>query len=577
MAHPFAPRSCALAVVALLSSVPAGADISGFVRDANTNLPIAGARVHIQADLGGVVATTLVDGSFTLAVNPADPVMIAASVTYDRLAPINYNTRGVMASNGDTGLVIMLPPLPPDNPSYTPQTVDSSCSTCHGTFSAQWATANHALAAQDSWVLDLFSGDGTPGGSAGYVYTDTHPGQTGFCATCHAPMADVFDPGNVMLNEVTDPAALEGVSCVACHQIDSVNENVDALHHLGNATYRFPDGMLVSTLQYVWGPLDDATFGGMRTSYAPIFSDSRFCASCHQYTNPNTGAPGQNTYREWLASPFAVPGPDFRSCQDCHEPGQGNGAVCGLPGQPERPSPQNRSHLFIGATPETLTSSLDLTCETVEEDGQLRVTAEVTNHGQGHSFPTGVSIRNALLVIEATYNGNSLVQAAGPTIPFWADDLVPGQQDGDYAGEPGKGFAKVLEGRINGMGPVERPVLFIDAEGVYSDTLIPSGATDTTEVLFDLPPGIQSGQAVQITARLLYRRAYRAIAVAKGWTETPQGGPVEIEVAAVARDVVVQGGAGVLEIPTASHLGLFLLTLLLAAAGFLRLRRRTAG
>ena len=31
--------------------------------------------------------------------------------------------------------------------------------------------------------------------------------------------------------------------------------------------------------------------------------------------------------------------------------------------------------------------------------------------------------------------------------------------------------------------------------------------------------------------KLLYRRAWRALAVTKGWTQTPQGGPIEIEVA----------------------------------------------
>ena len=119
--------------------------------------------------------------------------------------------------------------------------------------------------------------------------------------------------------------------------------------------------------------------------------------------------------------------------------------------------------------------------------------AEVANFGAGHSFPTGVSIRNAILLVTATLNGQPLPQAAGPTVPFWGSDNVPGDQPGDLAGFPGKGFAKILEGRINGQGPTVRPVLFIDAERVFSNTLIPSGATDTTTIEFQLPSGVPPG------------------------------------------------------------------------------------
>lgn len=70
--------------------------------------------------------------------------------------------------------------------------------------------------------------------------------------------------GAVLLDEVSDAAALEGVSCIACHQVSLVNTSTNALHHPGNATYRFPDGTEFHTQQYVWSPLDDVRFGGMR-------------------------------------------------------------------------------------------------------------------------------------------------------------------------------------------------------------------------------------------------------------------------------------------------------------------------
>jgi hypothetical protein len=204
------------------------------------------------------------------------------------------------------------------------------------------------------------------------------------------------------------------------------------------------------------------------------------------------------------------------------------------------------------------------------------VTASVDNFGAGHSFPTGISIRNAILLVEATLDGQPLVQVAGPTIPFWGSDEVPGEQPGDLADRPGKGFAKVLEGRINGQGPVVRPVLFIDAEGVFSDTLIPSGAIDTTEVEFALPPDFQGQGEVAVTATLLYRRGWRALVVTKGWTTDAHGNPVEIEVARDDLTVPVLG-AGPLEIPAAAPWGLALLGAALAALAAARLARRRSG
>jgi len=393
-------------------------------------------------------------------------------------------------------------------------------------------------------------------------------------------MADVFNPGHTMLDEVADTAALEGVNCVSCHQMDSVDEgNLDALHFLGKSTYRFPDGT-GSTANYVWGPLDDVTFSGMKVSHSTLHASSLVCAACHQYTNPDTGAPGQNTYREWAASPFAVPGSGQRTCQSCHMPAPeaADGTPLCVIVAPDRPADQRRRHVFIGSTPDMLQNNVALTLAADEVAGRVHVAASVNNFGAGHSFPTGVSIRNAILVVRAELNGQPLPQVAGPTVPFWGSDDVPGDQPGDLAGLPGKGFAKVLEGRINGQGPTVRPVLFIDAEGVTSDTLIPSGATDTSIYEFDLPPGVAPGTHVTIQAQLVYRRTFRALQVTKGWTESAHGGPIEIEVANQVADLPVTGvGGSVVEVPTASAAGLCALALALALLGALHLRRKGSG
>lgn len=550
----------------VVAAIPVQAAISGTVRNADTLAPVAGAEVRLQVDPAGPFVLSAADGSFTLPVSPPGTVEITAVVPYNRLAAINYTIAGAQVNDGDTGVNIDLIPIGLDDPAYEPPRAADSCLACHQGHYDEWTTSNHSGAAVDFWVLDLFSGTGSPGGANGFNYRDTHdPGETGFCATCHTPLADVFNPGNTMLDEVTSVGGLDGVSCLACHQIDHVNESVNSLHLLGNATYRFPGGFL--TERYVWGPLKDVSYPGMRSSYNPIFTESRFCASCHQYSAPF----GQTTYTEWQASSFAVPGPGFRSCQDCHMPARIDPEViCDEPFQPERPVGQRHAHTFVGATPELLAQAVELDT-TAELDGDtVRVQANLTNL-VGHSFPTGVSIRNALLVITAAIDGTPLTQTAGPTVPGWANDDVPGTQPGDFGGFPGTGFAKILEGRINGQGPPVSPVLFIDAETVLENSNLPAGQSRLTAVEFALPPGTPTGAEIDVEARLLYRRAFRALAVTKQWTQTPQGGPIEIEVEA-DRLTLVNGS--ILEIPTASEVGLILLGLGLAASALLVLRRR---
>lgn len=543
-------------------AAPLQAQITGVVVDDVTGDPVAGARVRVQTTTD-LPAITGPDGLFSLP-DPSSTVTVTAVPPYDGLRAVNYITGSVSAGPGDS-VEIRLTPLPvADRMPYDPGTA-TDCASCHFDQFFEWNQSRHAGAGVNPWVLDLYSGDGTPGGANGYVFLDSHdPGETGFCATCHTPLVDAQDPGNVFLNEVTLPGGLDGVNCLACHQMAEVNDNTDALHHLGNTEYRFPDDP--STPLWVWGPLDDVAFGVMRASYQPGFSESKFCASCHQYNNPDTGAPGQTTYDEWLASPFSAPGPDFMACQDCHMPAaDAPGPISSLGGQPIRPAEQRRSHEFTGATPTTLADAITLDLDAWVDGGQLAVEARVANVGAGHAFPTGVSIRNAVLVVEATVDGVPLTQVAGPTVPFYGSAAGSSEPD-DVAGRPGRGFARVLEGRINGTGPVVAPVLFIDAEAVQSDTRILAGEEDVSTYRFALD-GLLLPEA-EVTARVLYRRAWRDLAVTKNWTETPSGDPVQTEVRTASQTVDLSSVVGTaIAIPALGGAAMLLLiSLLLVAA-----------
>lgn len=506
--------------------------------------------MHLQAQ-PEPRTTTDAEGRFSLDVAPSGVVVVTAALAYDPAPPLQFTTGGVLARDGADDILIELEPISEDdNDNYVPIAAEppNACGDCHAQQLEQWRGTAHAGAAVNPWVLDLYSGTGTPGGAAGYVFRDLHdPEDTGFCATCHTPVAEARAPGTLYLDEVEGDSALEGVNCSACHTIDDVNDNVTALHLLGNATMRFPLAGLAGsgTHEHVWGPLDDVDYAFMRAAYQPLFSESRFCASCHEYENPTTGAPGQTTYSEWLASRFAQPGPGYRSCQSCHMPkSRTAGTIADPPPlfqgiEVIRSAEQRHSHAIVGTSEEFLVSAVLLELEAEREGAYVDVETRVSNIGAGHAFPTGVSLRNAILVVDARVAESEAALVSGPVVPEWGSDGIPGEQEGDLAGKPGRGYAKVLEGRINGTGEVVSPVLFIDAERLRSDTAIPAGGSDTASFRFAVPPGAPAGAPMVVTARLLYRRALRAIAVTKGWTTTVAGGPIEVEVARETREVPI--------------------------------------
>lgn len=525
----------------LVGTTLARADVSGHVyqrlKGGKQGAPIAGAEVRVQADPASAVVITDANGAFTLPRSGVGVVVVAAAVPYNHAAAVNYVSNTNEFLNGDTQASILLPVLAAHAPSgYTPLAAQT-CGNCHVNQYSQWLGSRHAHSAGNAWMRDLYDGAGSgtgagSTGSAGYVFTLTHAAEnTGSCATCHAPMEDVFMPGQVRINQLSTQHGQDGVSCVGCHQIAEVDAgNINALHHQGKTAYRFPEQGETATGLHVFGPLPDVGAEVMANIYSPLFRNARLCAACHQYVNPSNGIPGQNTYAEWLASPYAVPGPNFRTCMDCHMPPADGPGTIAIIGNVQRPADQRRNHQIVGSNPESLNRAILLRAQGAVVGNEAIITLEVENRGAGHSFPAGFTIRNGLLVVEARVGSSVLTQTAGPTVPAWANDDVAGVQPGDFGGLPGTGFTKILRGRINGQGPqVDQLPIFLDGEQVLEDSTLPSGQTRSIELRFAVPSGTQASQ-VHFDARLIWRRAYRALAVTKGWSVAPNGGPIEIEV-----------------------------------------------
>lgn len=526
--------------------------VVGVVRSKADLSPIAGADVRVQSTTAGVI--TSMTGSFIIDLPLGDPVTLAAG----KFGFINSSVQA--APTGDpTPIEIQLEPLasgpPSSNPYHDPS---AACQYCHAYYYDGWSGAStgkvsrHATAGSNTWVRDLFDGSGTGGGLAqpGYVFKRDstsldagNPYTTGLCAECHLPLLSSLLPDDMppgARTELSDATAsspegsLErlahdfGVTCEVCHKTESVNQANGGFGRTGfygkAKLYRNDDGVQ-------FGPLadSDVDFANlMRAAYNPLHTESRLCATCHEYRMDHDfdgdfdepgSPPGQTTYSEWLSSEYAQRG---ITCQRCHMAPDGDQVDIGISGPTRSPS-QIHNHRFEGASLSKLQRAADVILEATQVVDGIEVRAEVRNVGAGHNFPTGFTTRNVILAVTATTNlGQSLSWVAHGT------DLVPewggiGNDPNDYGSKPGRGYARNLYGRGEVQGATQERVIFIDALGEVSNTSIPPKGKDISHYLFSLD-GV-SADLVTVTASLVYRRVWKDLAEEKGWTLDGQGKP----------------------------------------------------
>jgi len=144
---------------------------------------------------------------------------------------------------------------------------------------------------------------------------------------------------------------------------------------------------------------------------------------------------------------------------------------------------------------------------------------DVYNAYTGHHLPTGVTVRNMILLVDAWRDADEEpLVSTGTQVVHDLGGTGGDPADGYYAGLPGRFFAKVNhDAKGNG------PTFFTDATGLQFDNRIPALQTDTSNYAFQVPPG--SGP-LRVRARLIYRRAFRFLVDAKGWTTNGHGAPL---------------------------------------------------
>ena len=220
-----------------------------------------------------------------------------------------------------------------------------ACGKCHAEQFAAWRTSLHSKATGPGlrWQLKLMNRV-----------------QGERCLRCHAPLAEqkallALEHARQNAPKLPPPHYVEaglghqGLICAACH--------VRGHRRFGPP----PRGELAA----------DAPHGGFTVSTA--FEDSRFCSHCHQFPDDGPSIAGklnEDTYRQWLASPYAKEGAGKQTCQSCHMP--------------------DRQHLWRGIhDPEMTRRAIDVTLKLNALGGErYEALANVRNSGAGHHFPT---------------------------------------------------------------------------------------------------------------------------------------------------------------------------------------------
>ncbi|MGP1614554.1 MAG: multiheme c-type cytochrome, partial [Pollutimonas bauzanensis] len=259
-------------------------------------------------------------------------------------------------------------PLAPQGaapPRFTPLEAaldPASCGSCHAQQFQDWSSARHAKAMGPGVMGQLMN-----------MEARARDEQQG-CIRCHAPLAEQADSLVAALSrpDAHKGAALheQGLACAACH--------VRGHRRYGPARR---DGSVPK-------PDDQLPHGGWRASAA--YADSRFCASCHQFEADGYALNGkllENTYEEWKASPYAREG---KHCQSCHMPG--------------------RRHLWRGIHDADMVRN-GVTISVVApsiESGAVRAALTVRNTGTGHHFPTYVTPKVVVEIIQEDPAGRAI-------------------------------------------------------------------------------------------------------------------------------------------------------------------------
>ncbi|RMD79324.1 MAG: hypothetical protein D6809_03865, partial [Gammaproteobacteria bacterium] len=371
---------------------------------------------------------------------------------------------------------------------------------CHQEQLADYRRSLMGITPQDAVFRQFYAAVDASGKPDGIGFRAFRPKGPSDCANCHAPDA-VLDAGHELSLEEALRRGTRGISCDYCHTITDVRVIRDP--KTGRYDTRIWRMVQREPGPVKRGPLRDARSPFHRTAYSPIHTRAEFCAACHLNQEHLLSL---DTYAVWKEAYDR--GVVRKTCQDCHMPTGGRDRPIAT-GGPVRPARLIHRHLFHGGhDPEMVRRAVPVQADTRREGRELVVRVRVTNSGAGHTFPGAATLRNALLVVEATdAAGRPLAHLGGP------GELLPplagrGPSPRDYAGRPGAMFARPFATKEG-----KAPAGGFNADHVLFDTRIYPGRTAERLFHFRAP---EEGTA-RVRVRLLYRWVFKPLADRKGW------------------------------------------------------------
>jgi len=285
-----------------------------------------------------------------------------------------------------------------------------TCKDCHPGHYEEWAGSMHAYASLDPVFLAM--------NERGQRETNGELGK--FCVQCHAPMAVALGLTTDGLNLPELPKYVQGVTCIFCHTVASVEGAHNAELTLSND--------LVMRGSYIDPVPNEAHASG----YSALLDRKRLesadlCGSCHDIKTPK-GVHLERTFAEWKESLFSneIPGQQ-QTCGDCHMKGRDDVAA-EYDGVFFR---QVHNHRMVGVDTaltefpdmvaqkkqiekELKSAVLGTLCVKETEDGQGLIAVGLENLAVGHSWPSGAAMdRRAWVELQAFDADGQIVYQTG--------------------------------------------------------------------------------------------------------------------------------------------------------------------
>jgi Tfp pilus assembly protein PilF len=402
------------------------------------------------------------------------------------------------------------------------------CGTCHTDAHTQWRQSAHGNAFREPFyqknVKDLISQKGIE--------------FTRHCESCHNPAA-LFTGALTKNTKVKRPFDDDGVSCIACHSIQSVNGRGIGGYVMGQpALLVKEDGtqMLAGvTDQQI---LDDIP-SHRRAMMRPLLKSPEFCGACHKSQVPRelndykflrafmvADELQQSSFSKESPHPFYVR--DKETCNSCHmkrEPAplfdvsakkgtlvshRWATANTAIPTFYKWPDQLNAVTKFLendalgidifairrkpaGATREEFIAPVNRTAFKITGGDRLTAEVVITNKNIGHSFPPELrDFYEAYVEFIVSNDAGKAIYHSG----FLKPDGYLDESAHNY-----KTYLVKADGTYNDKHHIWRTRVFAQ------NNLINSGRSDVARYQFQVPSNATGG--LRITARVRYRRFTR--------------------------------------------------------------------